>query len=486
MRKRFLGLLGALCALVLAVGLLPARAQAAEPTSYVILGDSISTGYGLEDGVAGSFASLVADEQGFEAVNLAGDGATSATVLSLVTETGSPWYGSILGADIYTITVGGNDLLNALYAYLAEQYGAALGVPVTPELISAALAAEDPDPEMVEALLPLIAQFATSQQATDAVTTFSQNFAQIIGTLKAINPDATILALNQYNPFGHIDNPAVAPVNAAFEAAVSALNTVISTGAESGLYTVVDANSALSGVDQNPFNAAFNSLTDFNLDIHPNAYGHQVIAAAVNAVIDGFAPEPTPDPEPEPGVSFVDVTDADWFYNPVIWAATTGTMTGYDDGSNAFGPNNSMTRAEMATVLYRIAGEPAVDTSVLPADCDADEWYAAPVAWALTFKVFNGYDDGTFGPNAELSREQAACVLMNAAAILGVDVTPRADLTAFPDAADVSSWAADSLSWAVGSGIINGFELDDGTRELQPGRACTRAELAALMMNLLA
>lgn len=484
MRKRFLGLLGALCALVLVVGLLPARAEATETKSYIVLGDSISTGYGLEDGNAESFASLVAEEQGFDAINLAGDGATSATVLSLVTEASSPWHESILGADIYTITVGGNDLLNALYAYLAEQYGAALGVPVTPELISAALAAEDPDPEMVEALLPLIAQFATSQQATDAVTTFSQNFAQIIGTLKAINPDATILVLNQYNPFGHIDNPAVAPVNSAFEAAVSLLNTLISTGAESGLYTVVDVHSALSGVEQNPFNATFNSLTDFNLDIHPNAYGHQVIAAAVNATIDALAPEPTPDPEPS--ASFVDVTEADWFYNPVIWAATTGTMTGYDDGSNTFGPNNSMTRAEMATVLYRIAGEPAVDTSVLPADCDADEWYAAPVAWALTFKVFNGYDDGTFGPNAELTREQAACVLMNAAAILGVDVTPRADLSAFPDAADVSTWAADSLSWAVGSGIINGFELEDGTRELQPSRACTRAELAGLMMNLLA
>lgn len=483
MRKRFLGLLSVLCALALAVGFMPARAQAAEAESYVALGDSISTGYGLTDPATEGFVSLVADQQGYDTTNLAVDGAASYEVLALVTDVENASYPAIAGADVITISVGGNDLLNALYMYLADQYSTILGVPVTPELIATALAAEDPDPDMVEALLPLIEQFATSQQAADALASFSQNLTGIIGAVKTANPDATILVLNQYNPFSFINNPDVAPVNTAFETAANALNGIISAGAGSSTYTVVDVYGVLSDAQNNPFNASFASLTDFNLDIHPNAYGHQLIAAAVNAVIDILTPE---DPDPNPGVGFVDVPEDEWFYNAVMWAAATGTMTGYDDGSNTFGPNNPMTRAEMATVLYRIAGEPAVDTSILPDDCDPEEWYAAPVAWALTVHVFNGYDDGTFGPDAWLTREQAACVLMNAAAILGVDVTPRTDLSTFPDADDVSDWAADSLSWAVASHIINGYELEDGTRELQPGRACTRAELAGLMMNLLA
>lgn len=481
MRKRFLGLLSVLCALVLAVGFMPARAQAAEAESYVALGDSISTGYGLADPATEGFVSLVTDQQGYDTTNLAVDGAASYEVLALVTDVENASYPAIAGADVITISVGGNDLLNALYMYLADQYSTMLGVPVTPELIATALAAEDPDPDMVEALLPLIEQFATSQQAADALASFSQNLTGIIGALKTANPDATILVLNQYNPFSFIDNPDVAPINTAFETAANALNGIISAGAGSSTYTVVDVYGVLSDAQNNPFNASFASMTDFNLDIHPNAHGHQLIAAAVDAAIDILTPE---DPDPEPGVGFVDVPEGEWFYNAVMWAAATGTMTGYDDGSNTFGPNNPMTRAEMATVLYRIAGEPAVDTSILPDDCDPEDWYAAPVAWALTVHVFNGYDDGTFGPDAWLTREQAACVLKNSADRLGIDTSARADLSGYPDADEVSERAEESLAWAVASDILHGFELEDGTREIQPLRACTRAEMAALLMNL--
>ena len=98
--------------------------------------------------------------------------------------------------------------------------------------------------------------------------------------------------------------------------------------------------------------------------------------------------------------------------------------------------------------------------------------------------VIGGVGNNQFNPSGELTREQAACVLMNAASALGADVSARADLSQYPDADEVSAWASDALSWAVAEGVLSGVETGDGARELQPSRACTRAEMAALMMNL--
>lgn len=183
-----------------------------------------------------------------------------------------------------------------------------------------------------------------------------------------------------------------------------------------------------------------------------------------------------------PSAHLEDVDQSLWYHLSIDWAVTTGALVGYDDGT--FGPDNPITRAEMATVLWRISDEPQ-RTYDLPEDCDPEAFYAEAVAWALAEEVFHGYGDGsTFGPNDPLIREQAACVLKNSADRLGIDTSARADLSGYPDADEVSEWAEGSLAWAVASDILHGFELEDGTREIQPLRACTRAEMAALLMNL--
>ncbi|MCF6412798.1 S-layer homology domain-containing protein [Collinsella tanakaei] len=183
-----------------------------------------------------------------------------------------------------------------------------------------------------------------------------------------------------------------------------------------------------------------------------------------------------------PSAHLEDVDQSLWYHLSIDWAVTTGTLVGYDDGT--FGPDNPITRAEMATVLWRISDEPQ-RTYDLPEDCDPEAFYAEAVAWALAEEVFHGYGDGsTFGPDDPLTREQAACVLKNSADRLGIDTSARADLSGYPDAEEVSEWAEESLAWAVASDILHGFELEDGTREIQPLRACTRAEMAALLMNL--
>ena len=117
MRKRILSTLLALC---LALSLLPASALAAggEQKSYVALGDSITTGYGLDE--AQSFAEQIAEQEGYTLTNLAKDGATSSMLLTSLSD--SEVSSAIASADLITITIGGNDLMNALYAYLAEEY----------------------------------------------------------------------------------------------------------------------------------------------------------------------------------------------------------------------------------------------------------------------------------------------------------------------------------------------------------------------------
>lgn len=185
-----------------------------------------------------------------------------------------------------------------------------------------------------------------------------------------------------------------------------------------------------------------------------------------------------------PSHRFADVDQTAWYHLAVDWAVETGAMRGYAN-SDDFGPDDTLTRAQMAAVLYNIAGSPEVEAGELRPDCLAGSWYVSPVTWALEKGVFHGYDDGTgnFGPNDSLTREQAACVLMNAAEVAGEDVSQRADLSAYPDADDVSDYAREAMEWAVERGLISGVETEDGGRVLDPQGTCTRAQLAALLMN---
>lgn len=182
-----------------------------------------------------------------------------------------------------------------------------------------------------------------------------------------------------------------------------------------------------------------------------------------------------------PSAGLADVDQTEWYHGAVDWAVSTGALVGYDDGT--FGPDEALTRAQMATVLWRLAGRPAGDAG-LPGDCAASELYAAAVSWALSEGVFNGHSDGTFEPDGPISREQVACVLYNRAEAGGEDVSARTDLSGLADAGELSGWAREAMSWAVAEGVFRGVELPDGSRELQPGRALTRAEAAALLMRL--
>ena len=186
-------------------------------------------------------------------------------------------------------------------------------------------------------------------------------------------------------------------------------------------------------------------------------------------------PEPEPEPTPEPVADrpFADVKENDWFYEAVYYCYDQGWFKGVSD--TEFAPKASMTRAMVVTVLWRLAGEPGVATTAPFSDVESGKWYSQAVVWAYNMGIIQGYDDGCFGVNDSVTREQLVVMLWR---MLGKPAV-TGDLSNFKDADQISPWAKEAMSWAVGIGVING----DDTGALNPGGQATRAEVAQIMMN---
>ncbi len=150
---------------------------------------------------------------------------------------------------------------------------------------------------------------------------------------------------------------------------------------------------------------------------------------------------------------FADVKESDWFYENVAYVFKNGLMNGTSD--TTFGPRGTTTRGMIVTILYRIEGEPKAGANPFT-DVEKGKYYTDPVAWAEEQKIVSGYGSGKFGPNDPITREQMAVILMNYAKAKGYKTSERGDLNKFDDNKDVSSWANEALSWANGLGLIKG------------------------------
>lgn len=185
-----------------------------------------------------------------------------------------------------------------------------------------------------------------------------------------------------------------------------------------------------------------------------------------------------PDWEPAPEMPFTDVNEGDWFYDVVLYAYDNGLMTGVS--ATEFAPNQTTTRGMIVSMLARLEGVTSAEDAGF-ADVAANDWYATAVNWAASVGVVNGYEDNTFRPNAPITREQMAAILYNYADYKGYDVSARADLSDYADAASISSWAEDVLSWANAEGLINGMTATT----IDPQGATTRAQTAAMFERFL-
>ena len=179
--------------------------------------------------------------------------------------------------------------------------------------------------------------------------------------------------------------------------------------------------------------------------------------------------------EPAPAMPFTDVHEGDWFYEEVLYAYENGLMNGV--GDNRFAPNSATTRGMLVTILYRLEGEPVV-TGEAGFDDVGDTWYTDAVIWAAANDIVNGIGDNQFGPENTLTREQLVTMLYRYAQNKGYDVTASADLSGYPDAGQIQSWAQEAMTWAVAEGIVEGM---DGN--LNPAGSATRAQIATILMR---
>ena len=175
---------------------------------------------------------------------------------------------------------------------------------------------------------------------------------------------------------------------------------------------------------------------------------------------------------------FTDVNDDDWFSDVVRYVYEQGLMTGTSD--TEFSPNLTTTRGMIVSILNRLEGGPIAESAGFTDVADGD-WYVDTVTWAASEGIVAGYEDGSFRPNDPITREQLAAMLMNYAAWKGEDVNARADLSSYNDVASVSSWAAETVQWAVAEGLISGMPGN----LMEPQGSATRAQVAAILERFL-
>ena len=171
---------------------------------------------------------------------------------------------------------------------------------------------------------------------------------------------------------------------------------------------------------------------------------------------------------------FMDVKEKDWFYDAVYYCVGKGYFNGMDD--THFGPGGTMTRAMFATVLHRMAGEPAVTGANPFTDVADGKWFTKGILWAAQQGIVTGYGGGKFGPDDPVTREQMVTIFWR---YQGEPAGDAAALAGFTDAGKINSWAKDAFAWAVANGVISG----KGNGILDPKGTARRSEVAQIVLN---
>lgn len=184
----------------------------------------------------------------------------------------------------------------------------------------------------------------------------------------------------------------------------------------------------------------------------------------------------TPSTPDKPKLPFTDLGENQWYESAIEYAYTHDIMEGMSE--TTFSPNTSLTRAQAVQILYNLEGQPTVTRTTSFAD-STTHWAAKPIAWAEQTGVVDGYEDGTFRPENNVTRQEFAQMMYNYAAYKDYDLSAKGDLSQFTDGDSVQEWAVTAMSWANGNALINGH--DDGT--LEPGGTTTRAQAASILMR---
>ena len=323
---------------------------------------------------------------------------------------------------------------------------------------------------------------------------FANNYKQLVKTIFDLNPNCTVVALSMINTFKDLTLTGISPVKAGkiADIGVGIFNSVIKSASPGSQYDyrycdIVDTplkgystpSLAISAVTLQLINT-YNEYFD---NLHPLEEGHAWIADRIMETLGsdfslGLSDGVTPVNPPAANERFADVHHGDWFYEAVEYCASRGFMAGTDNG--IFSPNVALSRAMVAQILYAMENKPAGAPGGKFSDVPDSAWFAAAVNWCAQAGVVAGMDDGTFAPNANVTREQLATMLCSYTRFKGKDATATGNIDQFSDVGRVSSWAVDNVKWAVGHGIMAG---KDGN-VIDPTGNATRAEMAQMIYRL--
>ena len=354
MKKRILGII---LATIMTTGM-TCTAFAAKPTRILALGDSITTGYGLNDPEKESFTALLGE--GYIINNKAVDGNT-VTGIAKQLKTGAITAQEIAAADAITITIGGNDLLALLYTKAAA-YNTANKNPELALLTSAPALLDKNSPDYL----------INSPEFITALSLYQETLTGVTTALRQANPDVKIIVATQYNPYMEcngvtLQGVSLIPLYVGVEDGVNRLNAAILANAAAGGYRVADVKSAFdaahsAGSDLSNVNPDMSAL---DLDFHPTAAGHAVLAQAFRAAL----------------------------------ADNAALSIDFSNGNH--------TRAEVVSALWRAVGSPVQKNAKIPfSDVPVNSEYHDAVLWAFNNRITCGTSETTFSPDSICTSDQ--------------------------------------------------------------------------------
>ena len=525
--KKVLCLLLALCMIV---ALVP-TALAGNFPRYLALGDSITAGTSLNVGEE-CFPQILARNNNSVLDNRGLDGMTAQSLYASFAD--GSLDEAIASADLITITAGGNDVLDLLYELMAQQYNSENDPDIHPDDVTKILADSDDSRWLSLLLIGMevldggdgVPAFADRPEFDAKVEEFMVNLYNVMEYIRALNPDVPVIIPTQYNPYK--DFTGLYKVLAtSLDAGARKLNRAIEKNAHNGGYLVADVFSVFDSSSEKLVNA---TTSPMELDFHPNARGHVVMAEILQQVIDQI-PEPEPQPtepqptepqptepeptepqptepeptepeptepeptepeptepeptepeptEPEPTEPaenpFTDVAESAYYYEPVLWAVENSITGG--TSATTFGPGEACTRGQIVTFLWAAAGRPEPASENNPfTDVKADAYYYKAVLWAVENNITGGTSATTFSPNSPCTRAQVVTFLW---AAQDRPEPASAEIT-FSDV-KATDYYAKAVLWAVENGVTSGV----GGGRFGSGETCTRGQIVTFLFGVYA
>jgi len=420
-----------------------------EQDTYLALGDSISTGYGLDDIENNLFVNKIEKEYKLDLTNLAVDGMDTTIMLNLLkseSKDGITYRENIKNADLITISMGGNNLLQPLMEMMKKGLGldsSATGIQLQEAMKN--------NPNSLTILATSLQNPQIVQSLSSKVELFTKEFPEIINIIKTLNPNAEIMIQTIYNPLNDVKE--LSALANGVDPFFQGMNKTIREGNVLG-YKVVEVYEKFKSNDSQ---VPLTNMAEF--DVHPNKYGHQLIFEVHKSILG------TQD-------NFKDISDH-WAKDVINDFASKGYVKGY--GDQTFRPENYITRGEFVSIFNIVFG--LTKTSGVVFNDTANHWAKNQIDIAVTNGVANGMSNTEFKPDQYITREQVAMMISN---YKKLSDTNHDKVQQFSDIANISSWAIDAEEGIVENGYMIGYP--DNT--FKPSKNISRAEAVVTLSRV--